>query len=97
MILLLGGSFPYFTSFRYFTIPFIFPSNPCRAWTFSRILLESEFREIYLIYLNKCSTPISYGSVAYTFESMWKNDFVIDPVLGLTYYLVMKAWVGRPS
>ena len=64
IILLLGGNFPSFTSRRYFTIALIFPYKPWRAWTFRRILLESEFKEIYLIYLSKCSTPISSGSVA---------------------------------
>lgn len=91
IILLLAGSLPDLTSARYLTMARILPSSPCKACTLSKILLDNEFNEIYLIYLSKCSTPISSGSVASTLHSIWKNDLVIDPVFALTSYFVMKA------
>lgn len=74
IILLFAGSLPYFTSLKYTTISWILPYRPFSAWTFWKTLLSSEFRGISLIYRSRCSTPISSGSVASTFDSMWKND-----------------------
>jgi len=55
------------------------------------MLLDKEFKEIYFISRSKCSTPIYSGSVASTVDSIWKKDFVIDPVFGFISYFVMKA------
>jgi hypothetical protein len=54
MILLFGGNFPARTSFKYLIIYLIFPYNPWSACTFNKILLDKEFKEIYLIYLKRC-------------------------------------------
>ena len=97
IILLLAGSFSSRTSFKYSTIYCIFPSRPFKACTFWKMLLSSEFRGISLISLRRCSTPISSGSVASTFDSMWKKDLRTDPVFGLTSSWVMKTCVGSPS
>ena len=64
IILLFGCKVPYLTLFKYDRIYYIFSDNPLNDCNFKVTFASIEFKLIYLIYLNKCSTPISYGSYA---------------------------------